>query len=83
MIDVVDKSQKPATFLALEFLIIVLGVLVALAVDSWNTSRANDEVRAHLIASLLTDLREDQGDYAEFVASSEKRAVYQSSRYFA
>lgn len=74
MIGVVDKSQNPARFLVLEFLIIVLGVLVALAVDSWNTSRANDEVRAHLIASLLTDLREDQGDYAEFAASSVKRA---------
>ena len=74
MVDVENKGQRPTTFLVVEFLIIVLGVLVALAVDSWNTSRSDDEVRAHLIASLLTDLQEDQGDYAEFVASSVKRA---------
>lgn len=74
MFDVTNKNQKPATIVVLEFLIIVLGVLVALAVDSWNTSRSNDEVRAHLVASLLTDLQEDQGDYAEFVASSVNRA---------
>ncbi len=69
-----DKLLKPSVFLFSEFVIIVLGVLVALAVDSWNESRRNDEIRAHLISSLLSDLREDKSDYKEFAFVSAVRA---------
>ena len=69
-----DKLLKPSVFLASEFVIIVLGVLVALAVDNWNETRKNDEIREHLVASLLNDLREDTEDYREFANDCETRA---------
>ena len=74
MSEVIGKLSKPSVFLFSEFVIIVLGVLVALAVDNWNESRKNDEIRAHLIASLLNDLGEDANDYSQFADDSELRA---------
>jgi len=74
MNEVIGKLSRPSVFLISEFLIIVLGVLVALAVDSWNESRKNDDIRAHLIASLLNDLGEDANDYREFSEDSQLRA---------
>lgn len=73
MSNVVNKLAKPSVFLFSEFLIIVLGVLVALAVDNWRTERDNSEIRRHLIESLLSDLREDREDYKEFVDYSNLR----------
>ncbi len=74
MTGVISKLSRPSVFLVSEFVIIVLGVLVALAVDNWNESRRNDAIRAHLIASLLSDLTEDKADYAEFSEDSRNRA---------
>lgn len=74
MSEVISKLSKPSVFLFSEFIIIVLGVLVALAVDNWNESRRNDDIRAHLIASLLNDLGEDANDYLQFAADSAMRA---------
>jgi hypothetical protein len=68
------KFPKPSAFLVSEFVIIVLGVLAALAVDGWNTARSNDEIKMHLVTSLLMDLRQDQEDYSEFVTDSIRRA---------
>jgi len=68
MSGVIGKLSRPSVFLASEFVIIVLGVLVALAVDNWNLERQAANTRRHLVDSLLSDLREDRQDYAEFVA---------------
>ena len=69
----IGKLSKPAVFLFSEFVIIVLGVLVALGVDNWNSNRQDEEVRRHLIGSLLADLREDTADYEEFVTVNAER----------
>ena len=68
MSNVVGKLSKPSVFLASEFVIIVLGVLVALSVDNWNQERQDNKTKSHLIESLLSDLREDKEDYNEFFA---------------
>jgi hypothetical protein len=73
MRNVVGKLSRPSVFLASEFVIIVLGVLVALAFDNWNQERQDRRTRDHLIESLLSDLREDEQDYAEFVADCNAR----------
>ncbi len=70
---VINKLSAPAAFLATEFVIIVLGVLAAFAVDEWRDARAQDELRAHLIDGLISDLEEDAVDYAEFVDASRTR----------
>ena len=56
-----------------EFVVIVLGVLVALAVDNWSQERQDNKTKAHLIQSLLSDLREDRGDYQGFVEDCNAR----------
>ena len=75
MSNMVGKLSKPSVFLASEFVIIVLGVLVALAVDNWNQERLDNKTKAHLVQSLLSDLREDAQDYEEFVADCNARQV--------
>ena len=46
-----------------EFLVIVTGVLVALAVDDWRESRQERETERHLLAVLAEDLRLDSIAY--------------------
>lgn len=75
MANVAGKLSKPSVFLISEFVVIVLGVLVALAVDSWNSSRQDERTRAFLVESLLSDLREDAEDYKEFVDVSGRRSA--------
>lgn len=75
MDSIIGKMSKPSIFLFSEFGVIVLGVLVALAVDSWNSNRQAEDTRRHLIESLLSDLREDRGDYEEFIETSEMRSA--------
>lgn len=48
--------------LGLEFLVIVVGVLIALAVDDWRQSRADRALEKHLLTSLLEDLEADEVD---------------------
>ena len=52
-------QQKWWTRLASEFVVIVLGVLVALAVADWRQSRADRQLEAYLIARLSDDLAAD------------------------
>jgi hypothetical protein len=47
-----------------EFLVIVIGVLVALAVDDWRDYRNERALEAHLLERLREDLRADAGDLA-------------------
>ncbi len=47
-----------------EFVVIVLGVLVALGVDDWRQYRADRELEQHLLDRLATDLAADATDLA-------------------
>ena len=58
--------------LGLEFIAIVLGVLVALAVDDWRQSRADRELEKHLLTSLRADLEADEDD-AKFQQEAEQK----------
>ena len=45
-----------------EFVVIVLGVLVALAVDDWRDYRADRALERHLLVRLAADLKADEAD---------------------
>ena len=47
-----------------EFVVIVLGVLVAFGVDDWRQYRADRELEAHLLERLEEDLKADAADLA-------------------
>jgi pyrrolidone-carboxylate peptidase len=66
--------RRQSTFLFWEFIIIVLGVLSALAVDEWRAERELQEQRRHVLVSLLTDLKEDRDDYRHFTDNTGVRA---------
>jgi hypothetical protein len=58
--------------LGLEFIVIVVGVLVALAVDDWRQTRADRELEKHLLTSLRADLEVDEID-AKFQQEAEQQ----------
>ncbi len=57
------KQKWPTRFIG-EFVVIVLGVLVALGVDDWRQYRVDRELEAHLLARLADDLSADAADLA-------------------
>ncbi len=57
--------------LGLEFIVIVIGVLVALAVDDWRQARADHALEKHLLSSLRADLEADEND-AKYQEESEQ-----------
>jgi hypothetical protein len=57
-----------------ELVIIVVGVLIALAVDEWRENAQLEEQRSHILSNLLVDLEEDRRDYEDFNATSQRRA---------
>ena len=67
--------RRQSAFLFWEFVVIVLGVLCALAVDEWRQEQALKDQRRHVLISLLTDLREDKEDYAHFLQFTQERAT--------
>ena len=56
-----------------ELMIIVIGVLIALAVDEWRDNIELEKQRLHILSSLLVDLEEDRNDYADFNSTSRLR----------
>jgi len=74
MENIKSTVRRQSAFLFWEFVVIVLGVLGALAVDQWREERALMDQRRHILLSLLTDLREDQEDYNHFVEYTGARA---------
>jgi len=70
-----NTVRRQSTFLFWEFIVIVLGVLSALAVDEWRAERALKEQRRHVLISLLTDLKEDRDDYSHFLEYTRMRAA--------
>lgn len=69
------KLSKPINFLATEFVIIVLGVFAALAVDEWRESVREADIRSHLVKGLVSDLNGDAVDYQEFIEDSKSRGI--------
>ncbi|MEQ9506153.1 MAG: hypothetical protein RLO80_07755 [Hyphomonas sp.] len=56
---------------ALDFLIVVLGVFVGLQVNNWNEARAAKARRDQITAALITDLRDAAGAQQQFATSIE------------
>jgi len=56
-----------------ELMIIVVGVLIALAVDEWRDNVQLEEQRLHILSTLLVDLEEDRNDYEDFNTTSRLR----------
>ena len=71
-----DKLRRPALFLATEFVVIVLGVLVALGVDEWRDAQKRHETRDQLVAGLIADLEGDRRDYEQVRNMGRRRLEY-------
>src|SRR5210317_1152108 len=57
-----------------ELMIIVFGVLIALAVDEWRDNIQLAEQRRHILSTLLVDLEEDRIDYEDFNTTARRRS---------
>jgi Arc/MetJ family transcription regulator len=73
--DVKVAVRRQSTFLFWEFVVIVLGVLAALAVEEWREELKLAEQREHTLESLLVDLREDREDYLHFAENQQANDV--------
>ena len=60
---------------ALEFILIVTGVLAALAVDDWRQSRADVATERYILEGILADLSRDRADIASSISAAGARAV--------
>jgi hypothetical protein len=58
-----------------EFVLIVVGVLAALAVDDWRESRGDRAMEQYLLQGIRADLTRDSIDIGTAVASAEARAA--------
>ena len=58
----VEARRVIAGRLTLEFLVVVFGILAALAVDDWSRARTDRELEEHLLTSLAADLERDRED---------------------
>ena len=61
--------------LAAEFGVIVLGVLVALAVDDWRAAKSDRDREAYFLASLQEDLAADIADFRAAKANGQARVA--------
>ncbi|NNF12060.1 MAG: hypothetical protein HKN72_02485 [Gemmatimonadetes bacterium] len=57
-----EGKRAIASRLGLEFLVVVIGILAALAVDDWSQARSNRQLEEHLLTSLAADLEDDRID---------------------
>jgi len=60
------------TAVALDFVIVVLGVVIGIQVSNWNEARAAADRRDQIVAALITDLRDGLETQARFVADIDK-----------
>ncbi len=60
---------------AVEFTLIVTGVLVALAVDDWRQNRANRATERYILQGILADLETDRGDIESSIRAASARAA--------
>jgi hypothetical protein len=71
-----EKWARPFVFLASEFVVIVLGVLAALAVDEWREARDEARIRSQIVSGLIADLENDTKDYEQVLRNSQLRLGY-------
>lgn len=69
-----SERRRSMAALATEFVVIVVGVLVALGVDEWRESRKEARIETFLIEGLINDLVADSGDIAQFLSGGEWRS---------
>jgi hypothetical protein len=74
-----EKSGRQGIRVAAEFVLIVVGVLTALAVEEWRDRQAEDELREEYVAGLLGDIRDELG-YLDFVAEMARTRVAAADR---
>lgn len=67
-------TNSRALLLFSELVVIVVGVLFALAVDEWRDEKQLEVQRVHLLSTLLLDLEEDRADYEDFVDTALRRS---------
>ena len=60
---------------AVEFTLIVTGVLVALAVDGWRQDRADRASERYILQGILADLERDRDDIASSIRAASARAA--------
>jgi len=70
-------GRKAVYSLGLEFVVVVVGILVALAVDDWRQARADRALEQHLLTSLIQDLEADSSDAA--LQDGASRRVFESA----
>jgi hypothetical protein len=56
-----------------EFVLVVVGVLAAFAIDNWRQSRTDTTVERHLLEGIAADLKRDMGDLDGALASARAR----------
>ncbi len=59
----------------LEFLLIVAGVLTALAVDDWRQSRVDVATERYILEGILADLSRDRADVESSISAASARAA--------
>lgn len=73
----ISKTLAPikgrAVLLFSEFVVIVFGVLVALAVDEWRDNVQLAKQRTHILSNLLVDLEADRSDLDHFDNRARRR----------
>lgn len=67
-------TRHRAIYLISELVVIVMGVLIALAFDEWRGNLDLEDRKRHILTSLLIDLKEDRFDFSDFATNSRKRA---------
>ena len=74
MANLVSDAKKSIRKWGGEFLVIVLGILAALAIDNWNSDRQDRQLERTYIESLLDDLRSDDQALLNTMANAEDYA---------
>jgi hypothetical protein len=74
MVNLSNMTKQRTIYLVSELVIIVIGVLMALAFDEWRGNLDLEERKRHILTSLVIDLKEDRFDFNDFITSSRKRA---------
>ena len=62
-----------------EFLIIVVGVLAALAVDEWRGERESRKLESAYLARLQADIKRDVDEFTVEISVMEKKAAFLQS----
>ena len=70
-----NKTGKYLKYALGEIILVVIGILIALGINSWNEQKKNDESERQYYCRILDDLDLDKSKIQELIASSEKRIM--------